>query len=141
MIAPFVAVTYLAGSLPNVFLYLLMSLLFPLAVVIFYWRSAKKDLAMQLAVTNFIVALAYAFVLGEEINMTVANFWNCVQYATFVLFMVSVTFFGKKMIVRFNSGIKLTWRELTGSGLLAVHFICGLVYYGASLVIIGSVKI
>ena len=64
IIVPFEAMTHLAGSLPNVLLYLLMSLLFPLVVVIFYWRSAKKDLAMQLAVVNFLVALTFAFVAG-----------------------------------------------------------------------------
>lgn len=141
IIAPFEAVTHLAGSLPTVFLYLFMSLLFPLAVVTFYWRSAKRDLTMQLAVTNFLVALAYAFILGEEINMTVANFWNCVQFGSFVLFMAAVVFFGKKLIERSNSGEKFRWHEWTASALLAAHFVCGIVYYVASLVTTGIVKI
>ena len=141
IIAPFVAVTHLAGSVPNVFLYLFMSLLFPLAVVIFYWGSAKKDLAMQLAVVNFLVALTFAFVLGEEINMTVANFWNCVQFGSFVLFMAVIVFFGKKLIERYNNGEKFRWQEWTASALLAAHFVCGIVYYVASLVNTGIVKI
>ncbi len=133
VIAPFEAITSLTGSVPNAFLYLLMSILFPLAIVIFYWRSAKDDLAMQLAVVNFIVALGYGFLLGEEINMPSANFWNSVQFGSFVLFMAAVIFFGKKLIERSNNGEKCRWGEWTAGGLLAAHFICGLVYYVASL--------
>ena len=73
--------------------------------------------------------------------MTVANFWNCVQFGSFVLFMATVVFFGKKLIERFNNGEKFRWREWTASALLAAHFICGLVYYVASLVNTGIVKI
>lgn len=141
IIAPFEAVTHLAGSVPNVLLYLLMSLLFPLAVVTFYWHSAKRDLAMQLAVTNFLVALVFAFILGEEINMAVANFWNCVQFGSFVLFMAAVVFFGKKLIECIKGLEKFHWREWSAIALLAAQFVCGLVYYVSALLFTGLIKI
>ena len=140
--SPFEAILYLTdGSLSNVFIFLFMSLLFPLAAVILYWRSAKKDLSMQLAVINFLVALTYGLLLGEKIDISVALFWNCVQFGSFVLFMATVVFFGKKLIERFNNGEKFRWREWTVSALLAAHFICGVVYYVASLAVTGIIKI
>jgi len=140
IIAPLEAITYLTGSTGNLVLFLFMSLLFPLAVLILYWKTAKKDLALQLGGVNFLVALGYGVLLGEEINMGVANFWNCVQFATFVLFTTSVVFFGKKVIAQRAENSKLTWREWTTGGLLAAHFICGLVYFVAALTFAGVVK-
>jgi hypothetical protein len=138
--APFEAITHLTGNVRNLILFLFMSLLFPLALLILYWKPAKKDLAMQLGGINFLVALAYGLLLGEEINMGVANFWNSVQFATFVFFMTSVVFFGKKVIAQRTETKNLTWREWTAGALLAAHFICGLVYYVAALLFTGVVK-
>lgn len=138
--APLEAVTYLTGSAGNLVLFLFMSLLFPIAVVVFYRKTAKNDLAMQLGGVNFLVALGYGLLLGEEINMGVANFWNCVQFATFVLFMTSVAFFGRRVIAQRTGNTKITWREWTAGGLLAAHFVCGLVYYVAALSFSGIVK-
>jgi hypothetical protein len=141
ILAPFEAVLVLDGTLGRVFLYLFMSLLFPLSLTVFYWRSARKDLSMQLAWVNFLVALAFAFLLGEEINMGVANFWNCVQFATFVLFMASVVFFGKQVIEYRKRNEKLSWREWSSGTLVVLHFLCGLVYFVSALFYNGIVKI
>lgn len=139
--APFEAIIHLTGNAGNLILFLFMSLLFPLAVVTLNWKAARKDLGMQLAGINFLVALAYGLFLGEEINMGVANFWNGVQFGTFVLFMACVVFFGKRVIHQQKRVGKITWREWTSGSLLAAHFICGLVYYVSALLFTGVVKI
>jgi hypothetical protein len=138
--APLEAVMIREGSIPNLLFYLVMSFLFPLAAIILYWKTAKKDLSIQLALANMGVALAYVLLLGEEINMAVTNFWNCIQFATFVSFMVSVIFFGKQILIKLRSHERLTWREWTTGSLLAAHFICGMVYYVASITYMGIVK-
>lgn len=140
IIAPFVAILGLVKDIPNLILFLVMGLLFPLAIVILYWRRAKLDLALQLAGVNFLVALTYGLILGEEINMSVANFWNCVQFGTFVLFFATIVFYGRIVIERWTSNQKLSWREWSGGALLAAHFICGVIYFVSAIIYGGIVK-
>ena len=133
LIAPFESLLSVVKDIPTIFLYLLVSLLFPFSVFIFYWKEAKQDLSMRLAGVNFLVSLTYGFLLAEKINLGSNNFWNSVQIATFLLFSVCVVYLGKRIIEKKNEKMKMNWNEKVPVFLLVLHFGCGIVYYILSL--------
>jgi len=140
LIAPFASLLYLVKDVPTIFLYLFMSLLFPLSVHIIYWRDIKSKMEFKLAGWNFIVSLVYGFLLTEEINSGSNNFWNGVQIANFLLFAVSAGFLGNLVLQKKEYKQHLIWKEIVPLILLGAHLLCGIAYYVLSMLTNGVVK-
>ena len=129
-------------QVPNLFLLsllILMSIVFPLLVTILHWKNIKNDLGFQLAWINFIIAAIYGLVFAEEINMGVNNFWNSPMIGVFVLFFVTIAYWGKDLIENIRSNRKLSGRQIVTSCVLGLHFICGIIYYVATLLNTGVI--
>ena len=133
IIAPFKAILYYVPNLSMVALLIFLSIFFPLFVTIIYWRRIQSNVAFQLAWVNFFVSLAYAFIFAEEINLPVNNFWNSPMIAVFVLFFVTVTYWGKSCIEKIQNKEKLTINQIVASGILGLHIVCGIIYYCATI--------
>ncbi len=140
LIAPFASLLHLVKDVPTIFLYLFMSLLFPLSTYIIYWRDIKSRMEFKLAGWNFIVSLAYGFLLEEEINSGSNNFWNGVDIGTFLLFAVSAGFLGNLVLQKKETRQQLTWKEIVPLVLLGAHLLCGIAYFVLSLMTNGVVE-
>ena len=133
ILAPFESILVHVPNIPMVFLLILMSLLFPMAVTFLNWKEVKGELGFQLGWMNMIVALITGLLLAEEINLVVNNFWNGPMIGAFVLFFVTVSWWGRDVVKTRRQKLKLTKKQIVTSGLLALHFICGIVYYVATM--------
>jgi hypothetical protein len=135
---PFTEILIHVPNLWMVLLFIIMSIVFPIFISIVYWKKIKNDFGFQLAWINFFVALAYGLLLAEQINMGVNNFWNSCMIAVFVLFFVTVSFWGRKIFINLRSPDKFTLKDGLVSKwipalLLGLHFVCGIIYYVAIL--------
>jgi hypothetical protein len=75
---------------------LVLSILFPLCVYLFYFRQARRDLRLNLAWLSFIIGAAYAYLLEEITRGRVAGSGNWLWGAgisLFILFVCSTLFF------------------------------------------------
>ncbi len=87
MIAPFLVESYWSSYLPIKFL---LSVLFPLAVLIYHWRAIQKSDEMQLAWLAFIFSVIQLYLLAEDGGRIVdGNFRWGAQVTLLVLFTTS----------------------------------------------------
>lgn len=133
IIAPFESILYYVPNLFLVILFVLLSIVFPLLVTIQKWKDVKHKTGFQLAWMNFIVAMGYALIFAEEINLAVNNFWNGAMIAVFVLFFVSVSYWGGDIAKKIYNKQKLTSGQIVSGGALGIHLICGIIYFIAIL--------
>lgn len=119
--APFKFMNYYATGLLSKFL---LSILFPLAVAILYWKQASRDAMLQLAWLCFLFGAFYSYVLVEKTNWFAGNFtWSgCI--GAFILFAGSAVFWLRRISSATPRGW-LPWRALLCGAILALHAICG----------------
>jgi hypothetical protein len=128
IIAPFEALR--ANGAQHILPKTALSAIFPAVVYGLYWRRATRDWAFNLAWGMFLVSLPYTFLLAETARMGDVNFGWGSQVTLFVLF-VAATIFWLRMLA---AARRPMW-QTAGIGLvLAVHFICGVVWYYGELV-------
>lgn len=134
IIAPFQSILFYVPNLFLVTVFIVLSILFPLLITIINWKRIKQDIAFQLAWINFFVALTYAMIFAEEINLGVNNFWNGPMIGVFVLFFVTVSYWGKDILTKVKHKEKLSTSQIVSSSVLGIHVICGIIYYVATLI-------
>jgi hypothetical protein len=105
----------------------LLSIPFPLAVYLLYWREARKRLDLNLAWLTFSAASVYLYLLSEPRDWTSANFWWSAQIALFVLMVISAIFFVRQI----RAQPRWTWQAVVCALLFATHVVCGIVWYAA----------
>jgi hypothetical protein len=110
---------------------LLLSIAFPLCVLIGFFRTAMKSLALRLAWLSFLVACAMFYSLAEAQPRSFAyNFaWGC-QITNFLLFVFSLGF----LIERLQEAEKLKESfSVTGLAVCFVvygmHLACGILFF------------
>ncbi len=106
---------------------LLISLLFPLYVVIAYWSNARREVALQLAWLAFGFGAAAFYLLGESGRMSHGNWTWSGQITALLLFVASGAFLLRQM--RTTRDIRL-W---VGFGILALYVIGGIMWYQVHL--------
>lgn len=134
ILAPFEAISYLVPNIPMVFFLVIMSIVFPLAVTLLNWKQVKNDFTFQLGWANLFMGLIIALMFGEEINMGLNNLWNSPTLGAFILFLVTVMWWGKDLMKSRQAQTKLTKNQLITSSILLLHLVCGIIYYAAVLV-------
>jgi len=130
--APFRAILLYVPNVGILFLFTLLSVLFPVAITLLYWKETHSDLRFMLAWLNFFVALIIACLFTQVINMVSLNFWWGVMIATFILFVEIIWLAGKYNV--------FAVREQTGKVkriivllFLGLHLLCGIIYYFNSI--------
>ena len=104
LIAPFKSMLHWTGKYWLIVLKILMSIVFPLYVTIYYWKDTKKDLAYRLGWINFVVALLLAILLAEQEKYTHGNFFWGPMLAVFILFVVTTIHYIADLASRFRPG-------------------------------------
>lgn len=139
IIAPLKEILHHVHTIPMMLLLIIMSLIFPLLFSILNWKKIKNELVFQLAWINFIIALFYGLFFAEEINFGVNNFWNSPMIAIFVLFFVTIKYWGTDLVITFQQKKKMAAGQLLTTMFLSLHFICGIIYYVATVLNTGVI--
>lgn len=128
---------------PNLYVeaaFILLSILFPLMVTIMNWKDVKGRVDFRLAWINFAIALVIGLVLTEEINATNNNSWNSPMIAVFLLFLVTIIYYAEGVVTHYRANKKwLMKREILPAVVLVLHFVCGVIYYVATLLNTGII--
>ena len=132
LIAPFKSMLHWTKNVGWVFLKLLMSILFPLYVTLYYWKENKHSLAYRLGWMNFGVALVLAILLAEQQKYTHGNFFWGVMIATFILFVLAAIQYISDLAGKLQRKAA-TWKDYIPALLLAAHLVCGVIYFIQSL--------
>ncbi len=116
----------------NLLLKLLLSIAFPLAVLILYYRQAVNEVSMQIGWLGLLVGLSYTYLLAEANDWTDGNFWWSGQIAVFILFVTSTLF-----LIRQNKSLlaqkRFTPAFIFCNLLLLLHLVGGVALYISSL--------
>jgi hypothetical protein len=104
-----------------------MSLLFPAAVTLAYWRQARTQLDLNLAWLAFGASAVYLYLLSEPRDWTSANFWWSAQICIFVLLVISTVFFVRQL----RAQPRWTWQAVVCALLLVLHVTSGVLWYVA----------
>lgn len=137
--APLRFMSYWATGLPRKFL---LSVAFPVAVTLLYWREAREDAVLQLAWTCFLFGTGYSYLLAERIHWRSGNFTWSGHITAFLLVAGCVVFWlrrvfegsrqrtatcGLVLALHVISGARLNWIYLT-------HYGCPIDFRHAELV-------
>lgn len=111
----------------HIFIKLLLSVLFPISVVLLFWRDAKKDFLLRQGWLLLLIGLFYTAFVGESGKAKYAgNFFWCSYIACFMLFVASASFiFQNWPVLNKNSRSK----AMVALGIFCLHVACGLIYY------------
>ena len=105
---------------------LILSIWFPLLVILAYWKSVWRDKSMQLAVMTFIFGAAFTYLLSEGAARFQDGNWGWSgEIALFLLFAASVIFFFKHHT---DTQPAWLWKVLLWVGFVP-HMVAGVVYY------------
>lgn len=106
----------------------LLSIIFPLTVVLVYGKNALSNRGLRLAWLIFIIGAAYGYLLAESgPRLYQANFFWSGQIGLFILFVYSLLF----VITQNNrAGGKFSRRQFVCLLIFALHLLNGIVFYG-----------
>ncbi len=113
---------YSGYLLPKLFL----SILFPLAVLIFDFRRVRGDTVLLLAWAGFLVSLVPTYFLAEKARFAGGNFLWGAQIMLFLLFVASARHFLREGIATDSLAC---YQKVVIYIAFAVHVIAGIVYY------------
>ena len=125
--APLLVARNFSGQLLPKFI---LSIWFPVLVLIFYGKQALKDRKIQLAGLAFLFGAAFTFLLAESgERMLHGNFTWSGEIGNFVLFAAAAEFFFRQLA---SSNNRKKWWTILSLG-FAPHGIAGVLYYTFSL--------
>lgn len=111
---------------------LLMSILFPLCVFVFYYDHAKSDPIFTLGWVTAGVAVATAYLFSETVRAAHFNFLWGVQLALLVLFTVALAYYIHQVVLN-ASRMERRWATIICSMTLTLHVLSGLFWVGYHL--------
>lgn len=125
-LAPFAVMS--AYSPDNLLLKFICSILFPLLVVVFYWRAALNDVSLKIAWLTFASGAFYTYFLAENRSYTDGNFTWSGQITVFILFVAATLF-----LIRHNRESftvrPLSWRLVICVLAFLLHLASGIALY------------
>lgn len=110
----------------NLTLKFFLSIAFPLTVLGLYWNRARRDVALMLAWSSFLIASFYAYMLAEKARAFDGNFLWSGYIAVFILFIVTIMFWLREISEQPKSGW-LRGRFWACAVMLALHSASGAV--------------
>ncbi len=126
--APFEAILQYVPNIGSVFLFILLSITFPLAATIVFWQKFRQNDVIVMAWLNFGVALSYALLLSEVVQKHALNFWWGAMVALFILFVETIGQSVKLGMFDFRNRDRLAV-NISLTLLLGIHLVCGIIYY------------
>jgi hypothetical protein len=127
--APFKAILIHVPNIPTALLFALMSVLFPLSVVLLYWKEIWKQISIQIAWINFFIGIGMAFLLTEVNKASHLNFWWGPMTGIFILFYCSFEFWSNKIINENQTKTRIQSKDLIILVIFVLHLICGILYF------------
>jgi hypothetical protein len=109
------------GLLPK----FILSLLFPLTVLIFYFQAVIRDISLRLCWIAFAFGAFYMYFLIENRAWQDGNFGWGGEITLFMLFIASVIF----LIRQYKANRQWTRSLMVCSSVLALHLISGIAFY------------
>lgn len=128
ILAPFQAILRYVPNIGTELLFILLSILFPLAFTILYRQQLRGEGTITLAWLNFLVGLAIALLFTEVEEQHALNFWWGPMVGLYILFIETIGQSLKHGVFNFREKDKLVIK-LSLTGILLLHLICGAIYY------------
>lgn len=126
--APFQAILQYVPNIGTELLFILLSILFPLAFTILYRQQLRKEKTILLAWLNFLVGLAIALLFTEVEEQHALNFWWGPMVGLYILFIETIGQSLKLGVFNFRNKDNLVIK-LSLTGILLLHLVCGGIYY------------
>jgi len=122
--APFEVLGYYSDF---IFIKIILSILFPLYITVFFWKTIKQDFLFSYGWVVFLIGMVYSGFFGEaEPYKFAGNFCWSGQIACFMLFVSAASVFFSSCMTEYPKDKK---KIIMGVGLFCAHVICGLIYY------------
>ena len=121
--APFEVWAYHSDFL---FIKIILSILFPLYITIFFWRTVKSDFLFSYGWLLFLIGLIYTGFFGESTALWSGNFIWSGQIACFMLFVSAASLFFSTCLIEYQ---KDKAKVIIGIVLFCAHVVFGLIYY------------
>ncbi len=99
------------------------SILFPALVYIAYLREARFDIVLNLSWLVFLITLAQAYFFNENPDGSHGNLTWGTQIGLFILFVVSVEYFGYKLAEAIRNRQPVNWTLVASGIALAAHVV------------------
>ena len=128
ILAPFQAILQYVPNVGTEFLFILLSISFPLAFTVLCWKQLRGEKTILLAWLNFLVGLTIALLFTEVAEQHALNFWWGPMVGLYILFIETIGQSLKLGIFNFRDKNKLAIK-LSLTGILLLHLICGGIYY------------
>lgn len=109
----------------NLLARLILSVLFPLALYVLYFKQARQSVGFNLAWLMFLVSLPYAYLLVEPARIGEGNFLWGAHLATTLLFVVALAFYVRQIYAGGNK-LNSDWRSIICMVILTLHLISGI---------------
>lgn len=122
---------YSGYLLPKFFL----SILFPLAVLLFNFRRVLRDNTLMLAWLGFLASVPQMYLLAESGDRFIqGNFLWGAQIMALILFVASVRFLWREQLAteKFPG-----WQKIVVLIFYAAHFLAGIAYYASLMILAG----
>jgi len=130
--APFKAILQYVPNLGSMFLFILLSILFPLLFTLFYRQQLQNEKTVLFVWLNFLVAVAISLLFTEVKNIAHLNFWWGSMVALFILFVETIGQAGRLGVFNFRNKERLAVNAVI-TGTLFLHLVCGVIYYMNSI--------
>ncbi|MFI3188204.1 hypothetical protein BCS42_02125 [Crenothrix sp. D3] len=122
--APFEVLGYYSDF---IFIKIILSILFPLYITVFFWKTIKQDFLFSYGWIVFLIGMVYSGFFGEaEPYKFAGNFCWSGQIACFMLFVSAASVFFANCVTEYP---KDKQKIILGVALFCAHVICGLIYY------------
>lgn len=133
VLTPFKTLKSYSSSDFEIPLKIVMSVVFPLYVTVDYWKKVKGNLIFQLGWMNFLVGLVMTLLFSEETRYAHGNFLWGPMTGIFILFVVTVIHYFSELAQKLELK-SARWGDWVPALLLALHLVCGLLYYVNALI-------
>lgn len=122
--APFEAILQYVPNVGSEFLFILLSITFPLVATITF----RQNNIIVIAWLNFGVARSLALLLSEVVQKNALNFWWGAMIALLILFVETIGQSVKLGMFDFRNRDCLG-AKISLTAILGMHLVCGIIYY------------
>jgi hypothetical protein len=109
-----------------------LSVAFPAAIYLLYWKSARRDLSLNFALLLFTLGLGCAIFLAEKQRMEHGNLLWGAYITLFILYLYS-TLFLVRQLTKTSWRPGMTARHVVAIGIFLAHLTSGILVYIATL--------